>query len=139
MTETSPPRPTPELHLRSVPVASVVTVILCGVLLFGCAGESARIEVTTPSGGLLDCPDENVAYSAGGLPDPAAVGAESAQDALDQLGLSRPPGVARVEATTSTEVTFLFENEDADRLGRVVAGLDDRGWFVVVLEKCGTE
>ena len=96
--------------------------------------------MTTPSGRLLDCPDETVAYTAGGVPDPEAVAAESAQDALGRLStLERPPGAARVEAATSTEVTFVFEDANGNRLGRVIAGEDDRGWFVVLMEKCGTE
>ena len=116
-----------------------MAVILCAVLLPGCSDYETRIEVTTPSGRVLDCRDEYVAYTVGGTPDPEAVGADSAQEALDRLGIDRPQGVAGVETTTATEVTFLFENANDHRLGWVVASSDERGWFVVLVEKCGTE
>ena len=36
-------------------------------------------------------------------------------------------------------VTFVFSDEDENRLARISVSLTDRGWFVTRSEKCGSE
>ena len=117
-----------------------VGVLLGSLLVAGCSGEGDRIEVTTPSGRMLDCPSEEVAYLASGGPDLAdAVGAGSAQGARESLhDLDRPPGHPVVEEASPAEVVFVFLDDAGHRLGRVGTRLyDQRGWFFFLMEKCG--
>ena len=128
--------------------ATVAGVALCIFLLAGCSAaddrvEEAtedRVEVTTLSGHTLDCPGEEWAYLAGGGPDiEEAIGPASAQEALEQLSdLDRPPGEPIVEEASPTEAVYLFLDDAGNRLGVVGMRLyPGRGWFVVLMEKCG--
>ena len=120
---------------------------LCVVLLAGCspaedrveAATEDRVEVTTLSGHTLDCPGEEWSWFEGGPDIEEAIGASSAQEALEQLSdYARPPGEPTVEEASPTEAVFLFLDDAGNRLGLVGMRLyPDRGWFVVLMEKCG--
>ena len=128
---------------------TVAGVALCIFLLAGCSAADDRVEaatedrvaVTTLSGHTLDCPGEEWDYWAEGGPQiEEAIGASSAQEALEQqLGdLDRPPGEPTVEEASPTEAVYLFLDDAGNRLGVVGMRLyPDRGWFVVLMEKCG--
>lgn len=101
----------------------------------------ARRVVPTPWGNVLDCVDEQIAYTAGVDPPIAeAVGWDEPEQALAAYGeLDRPPGTPGVETASDTEVVFVFTNPSGDRLGRVSVRLWPRGWFIGWAEKCGLE
>ena len=127
---------------------TVAGVALCIFLLAGCSAADDRVEaatedrvqVTTLSGHTLDCPGEEWAYLAEGGPQiEEAIGAASAQEALEQLRDDlRPPGEPTVEEASPTEAVYLFLDDAGNRLGVVGMRLyPGRGWFVVLSEKCG--
>jgi hypothetical protein len=127
--------------MRGTLVAMLVLLVLSscssGETLIEAESE-ARIEVQTRSG-TLDCPDELISSSIGEFLEDA-VGADSAQEALDKLPSWAPPrGEPGVENQEPEETVFLFLDDDGNRLGRVgTASPTDRGWFVLWIDKCGT-
>jgi hypothetical protein len=123
-------------------VTLVVVLVLCAVFAAAsCGSGDARREVQTPRGNVLDCIDDQIAYTAGVDPPIAeAVGWDEPEQALAAYGdLDRPPGTPGVETTSDTEVVFVFTNPSGDRLGRVGVRLWPGGWFVGWAEKCGLE
>lgn len=118
----------------------ILALLAIALLVSSCAARGSLVEVVAPSGGKLDCPDELVASSVAELMDDA-VGADSAEAALGALpSLDRPKGQSMVEDSNSEEVVFLFADADGNRRGRVGTGRQgDRGWFVLWVEKCGSD
>lgn len=120
------------------PIRAVAVVVVASLWLAACTGGNLRSEVSTRSGGTLDCPDELVAYS---IPDytAEAVGSVQPAEALDAyLALEPQPGSPDVEEETTDEVIFVLTDTEDNRLGRVGVTLTDAGWFVTSTEKCGT-
>jgi len=102
-----------------------------------CSGGGGRHAVATPFGYTLDCPTELIAYGTADLLADA-VGSDSPQGAVDTFqGWARPAGDPTIEDQTDDRAVFVFTDEDGNRLGRLVVGKTDNGWFVLQSEECG--
>jgi len=116
----------------------VAVVVAASLWLAACTGSNLRSEVSTRSGGTLNCPDELVAYS---TPDymAEAVGSDQPAGALDAfLAFAPQPGSPDIEKETTDEVIFVLTDAEDNRTARVSVALTDAGWFVAWTEKCGT-
>ena len=121
--------------------AQRIGVVVAMVALLGsaCAGDSGRSEVPAPSGRTLDCPDELIASAAPDLLEDA-IGYNDPQQAMNAyMVFDQLKGTPYVEEETTGSVTFVFSDEDENRLARIGVSLTDRGWFVTRSEKCGSE
>jgi hypothetical protein len=115
----------------------VVTVVAASVLVGAC-GPAIRTEVRTNSGGVLDCPSDTVEYSHFDY-GPDAQGSATAIGALRVLtpDLGLPLGAPLVETEEDDTTTFVFTDDDGNRLGRASAVQMDGGWVVEETERCG--
>jgi len=116
----------------------IALVVAASLWLAACTGSGVRSEVSTRSGGTLNCPDELIAYS---TPDylAEAVGSDQPAEALDAyLAFAPQPGSPDVEEETTDEVIFVLTDTEDNRTARVGVTLTDAGWFVTWTEKCGT-
>lgn len=121
---------------RAVP-RSVLSGVVVLSLVAGCGLLSGLREVRTPSGGILDCPDDKLSLEhsdlleeAEGWPEPLA--------ALRAYPIAeRRSGTPEVEEESPDEVTFVIKDPEGHRLARAVAIRTERGWFVVGVETCG--
>jgi hypothetical protein len=115
---------------------SAVAVVALVALVSACG--SARSEVRTSNGGLLDCPSETIEYAVfdrsfdapgSPLPDGAL--------AILSWDLGEPPGNPHVESETDNEAVFVYTDADGSRVGRVAVVRPETGWFIQWTERCG--
>lgn len=119
--------------LRPV-VFGVVSLLMTG----GCAWSGGLREVRTPSGGFLDCPNDELSLGHSDLLEDA-VGWPGPLDALLAYPLAeRRSGTPEIEDESVEEVTFVIKDPQGRRLARATVTRTERGWFVVGVERCGS-
>ncbi len=118
-------------------IGALAASALLAAVVCACGTGSKRVEVPTPSGGVLDCPDEQIAYATYDVLAEAE-GRISPDEAIAAFDVGRPEGTPHIEAQDVSEATYVFVDEDGNRLGRGgVENLPEQGWFVTWSEKCG--
>jgi len=115
----------------------IVALIAVSVAAGACAS-ATRMEVPTNNGGLLDCTSQTIVYAHFDY-GPDAQGTTAASDALITLtaDAGRPPGTPQLESERSAVATFVFTDEESNRLGRASVMHIENGWVVKWTERCG--
>lgn len=112
-------------------------VVLVVLLLSGC-GASARHEVRSNNGGVLDCPSSTILYAMvdGDLSRP---GASSPLEAAAVWigGEFLPEGIPSVDSQSGDRAAVVIVDRAGYRLGRVLLADHESGWYVQSTEACG--
>ncbi len=121
---------------------SILPLAMLPALLVSCGsgdlavGESTRIEIVSPLGHTLDCPDELVAGTVRTLPEEDAGAATALQAAEDHALYLNNKG--SFEPAPGSSTAFLLVDRAGQRLAWLSTAEGANGWFVVSVEECGS-